>query len=105
MRFRSPCALGAAGARVEITTPVSPRKEPPMTHKMITRTGAAGAAAAIAALSLALPANAQRHPEPEPNTGPAPSIVVGAPTSVPDGGLQIIQVGAGLLAGIGIGAA
>jgi hypothetical protein len=76
-----------------------------MTINIVTRTGAAGAAAAIAALALALPANAQRPPEPEPYSVPAPSVVPTQPTSAPDSGLQVIQVGTGLLIGAAIGAA
>ncbi len=71
----------------------------------LTRAGSAGAVTALAALSLALPANAQRPPEPETGFGPATSVVLTVPASVPDGGLQIIQIGAGLLAGLGLGAA
>jgi hypothetical protein len=76
-----------------------------MSINIVTRVGAAGAAAGIAAIFLALPANAQRPAEPEANTGPAPSVVLPAPTSVPDNGIQVIQVGTGLLVGAGIGAA
>ncbi len=71
----------------------------------LTRAGSASAVAALAALSLALPAHAQRPPEPEPGYGAAPSMVLAAPVTVPESGLQIIQVGAGLLAGVGLGAA
>ena len=71
----------------------------------LTRTGSAGALAAIAALALALPAGAQRPPEPQSDAGPAASVVVAAPATSPDGGLQLLQVGAGLLGGLGIGAA
>lgn len=67
------------------------------------RAGSALAVVTIAALSLALPANAQRPPE--PGTGPAASAVVLATPAITGDGLQVGQVGAGLLAGIGIGGA
>lgn len=83
-----------------------------MTHHLactpatLTRAGSAVAVAAIAALTLALPANAQRPPEPDPGLAPAASaVVLATPAALPDGGIQILQVGAGLLAGVGIGAA
>ena len=73
-------------------------------HK-ITRTAAASAAAAFAALAVALPATAKTAPEPEPNPGTIPSVILATPASAPDTGIQVYQVGAGLLAGAGIGAA
>jgi len=46
-----------------------------------------------------------RPPDPDSNPGGTSSVVLGPPASDPNSGLQIIQVGAGLLAGAGIGAA
>jgi hypothetical protein len=69
------------------------------------RAGQHADAAGMAAIVLALPANAQRPAEPDANTGPAPAVVLPAPTSVPDNGIQVIQVGTSLLVGAGIGAA
>jgi hypothetical protein len=76
-----------------------------MTRHIVTRVLAATAATAIASLALALPASAMRPPEPGPDSGGVPSVVLAPSASADDGGLQLIQVGAGLLAGAGIGAA
>src|SRR6476469_1189349 len=76
-----------------------------MAHHKITRSAAASAAAAFAALAVALPATAKTAPEPEPNPGTIPSVILATPASAPDTGIQVYQVGAGLLAGAGIGAA
>lgn len=71
----------------------------------LTRAGSAGAITAVAALTMALPASAQTPPEPQPGVAPAGTVVLSTPVPLPDSGLQVIQIGAGLLAGIGLGAA
>ena len=76
----------------------------PRTPATLTRAASAGAIAGLAALLLAQPANAQRPPDPEPGFGPGPTVVLAAPAPVAEDGLQIIQIGAGLLAGVAIGA-